>query len=334
MALWWTQLSAPPWASRAAHGSIVQGGSWYVWSGANGATQRQDTWVTTDARNWTLASADTALWDSSSLVAYAAGATGVFNYGGTGLVGSRLSFFNGLAWSDLGFLPFEDLSGPFFQLATLLRYGGFIWKMGGSNPGLGIPVYSDVVLRSATGASGTWSTIHAHNGAAIWPHRWAALAFEWQGEMYIACGSNQSGALSDLWKTTNGSAWTRLANVPVLFSYVAAGVDGVYFAPSTTTNRIYKTRDFVTYELVTAAAPWPSTLSGFKLNYFQNRLYLSGGSVGGVAVNTIYESGLLIPAASGIFPSSTAKPSHARILRGHRSPDQAQAFHEAMRVAV
>lgn len=36
------------------------------------------------------------------------------------------------------------------------------------------------------------------------------------------------------------------------------------------------------------------------------------------------------PENSALFPASTGKPSHARILRGYRSPDQAAAFHQAI----
>lgn len=45
------------------------------------------------------------------------------------------------------------------------------------------------------------------------------------------------------------------------------------------------------------------------------------------------EEGVVIR-RTAIFPSSTGKLSHARIIRGHRSPEQAQAFHEVMRGAT
>lgn len=38
------------------------------------------------------------------------------------------------------------------------------------------------------------------------------------------------------------------------------------------------------------------------------------------------------PTFSTLFPAATAKPSHARILRAHRTPDQARAFHESLEV--
>lgn len=37
------------------------------------------------------------------------------------------------------------------------------------------------------------------------------------------------------------------------------------------------------------------------------------------------------PVSSRIFPSSTGKPSHARIYRGYRTPEQARNFHETMK---
>lgn len=56
------------------------------------------------------------------------------------------------------------------------------------------------------------------------------------------------------------------------------------------------------------------------------------------AANIAYQSGgpdavedllaPVIPSFSTLFPASTGKPSHARILRAHRTPEQAQAFHE------
>lgn len=41
-----------------------------------------------------------------------------------------------------------------------------------------------------------------------------------------------------------------------------------------------------------------------------------------------------IPSASGILPASTGKLSHARIIRGERTPEQAQNFHELMKEKV
>lgn len=35
-------------------------------------------------------------------------------------------------------------------------------------------------------------------------------------------------------------------------------------------------------------------------------------------------------AQAAIFPAATARPSHVRILRGHRSPDEARAFHNVV----
>lgn len=61
-------------------------------------------------------------------------------------------------------------------------------------------------------------------------------------------------------------------------------------------------------------------------------LFAMGNNTAGY--REVYRFYEVLPSASRIFPASTGKPSHVRIMRGHRSPADAETFHNLVKEAT
>jgi len=133
---------------------------------------------------------------------------------------------NGATWASLGNAPWAIRSG----VDRLVRFAGKLWLIGGGiyDDTLGRTYYNDVWSFDGT----TWTEVLA-NGHTQWTGRMFAGSVALGEWLYVIRGYNDSGMLSDTYRSRDGGTWF-LVNITLEASHgdaIGEHVSGVLIGP-------------------------------------------------------------------------------------------------------
>lgn len=186
---------------------------------------------------------------------------------------------DGLTWSTAT----AEWSKRDFLCSLVFDAGGGkrIWVLGGRTS---MTSWTDDVWSWSGIAGEPWQLATA----SAWPARGGAYCTVWNGAMWVFGGSNASGALNDVWYSTDGTTWTKSgnANWPARTQggLVALGTELWLFGgwdgtnSSSNANDVWFTRDpkGLSWTLQNPSAGWP-TRHMDAVALFNGNVFLAGG---------------------------------------------------------
>ncbi|WP_256006346.1 DUF6242 domain-containing protein [Pedobacter deserti] len=207
---------------------------------------------------------------------------------------------DGITWTTVAATDNNTNVVPFAERQTaVFGFKDKMWLLGGLVPSIGFnfSYVTNAVWSSANGT--TWTAtanVAAPANNEIWTPRERLNAVVYKDKLWVIGGNaypafgniNSTGTpQNDVWSTTDGTAWTRVAanaqfvarsNPAVLVHnnkmYVIGGKNG----SNTLLNDIWVSEDGVTWTEMTVTAPFTARW-GHKAVSFNNQLFIAGGRV-------------------------------------------------------
>ncbi len=299
----WSELSTDaPFSPRLTTGTEFNGQMWVIGGegtrDSSGTSVRNDVWRSSDGLNWSKATAAGAIFSRRAGHAVVAFNNKLWVIGGgdnvaaAGGPSARLndvwSSSDGANWTQQTPAGGTIFSPRMFHAAVV--YAGKLWVIGG-DVASGTPSDTDANDVWYTADGTTWVNASAN---AAFPARAGHSVTVLNDSMWLIGGDNAGAGLADVWKSTDGVAWTQQLPVGTSFSartthatavlngrlYVVGGAAGTAYGVNQY-NDVWSTADGTTWRMDTGAAAF-SARSMFAMIVHNNELWLGGGFAAGL----------------------------------------------------
>ena len=269
----------------------------------------------------------------------------LYHWGGLSSSSLRKSTNKGDSFAAISTGPGDVIASSFIRdhignmrCDAMASFGGYLWIIGGLR-NVGAAGFRNGVIRSVDGHFWEivlpWTTPASTPADMFQPFEYGQLVVL-NSRMYLLGIENAADQERWVWSSTDGATWTPLTTsapwpLNQTSGYKAAVLGGRIYV--LVNNDVWSSSDGITWTSENAVAPFGTQFNGGWIA-INGALHYVAGTVDGVTSNDIYKSQVVVPLRAAVFPAASARTSHVRIMRGHRNPQQAQDFHEVMRVGA
>ncbi|HDP34490.1 MAG TPA: hypothetical protein ENN29_05210 [Candidatus Hydrogenedentes bacterium] len=264
------------WSPRSGHGMVVFQDALFLTGGLYAFEKNfffSDTWKSTDGLLWSRVDEDPTYSPPRQL-------HGLLTYGEhLWLIGGQGSVYLNDVWRSSDGQRWEMImdAAPWASRRgmTCIVHDDRMFVMGGEN---GNREYCNDVWVSDNGE--TWELL---TGNAAWKPRWEHAAVSFEDALFVMGGAAEYGKMDDVWRSTDGVAWTKVGTLPAkIRGHCAEALKGqmIVFggidANDALLNQVWRSPDGKEWTAVEEIIPWPGRARHASTVY-ENRLWLAGG---------------------------------------------------------